>query len=163
MDALVAPVLGAPPLRRFSPPEVVRPATPAAGAGFTQKVDDGKWWRLLSVFVRLNTSADVADRTLRVEYRDADGNLLHVNGNPVTYPASTSNEDFSFSVWHPQGEWEVATTNLVPLAPMLLQPAWEFRIAVTNIAATDTLTLIRYQVERFYAPRVEDYAFDFAP
>lgn len=159
--AVVAPVLGAPPLRRFSPPEAVRGVTPSAGANFTQEIDDGKWWRLLSLFVRLNTDANVAARTLRIEYRNDEGALLHVNGNPVTYPASTTNEDFSFSVWHPRGEWEVATTNLVPLAPMLLQPAWDFRVAVNNIQAGDTLTLIRFVVEKFYPP--DSSEFDYPP
>ena len=157
MDTLVAPIPGAPPLRRYAPPAVYRGATPAAGAEFTQKVDDGKCWRLLTLFVRLGTDANVADRTLRVLYRDAEGNVLHVNGNPVTYPASTTAEDFSFSCWHPRGEWEVAATNLVPLAPMLLWPGWDFHIDVVNIQATDTLTLIRFTAEKFYAPGAADY------
>lgn len=153
----VAPVLGAPPLRRYAAPYAVRGVTPAAGANFTQEIDDGKWWRLLSLYVQLDTDANAANRTLRIEYRNDEGALLHVNGNPVTYPASTTAEGFSFSVWHPQGEWEVSTCNLVPLAPMLLQPSWDFRIAVTNIQAGDTLTLIRYTVEKFYPPDASDY------
>lgn len=157
MDTLVAPVVGAPPLKRFAPPTLVKAASPAAGAEFTQAVDDGHWWRLLTFFVVLGTSAAVADRTLRMEYRDEADNVYHVNGNPVTYPASTTAEAFSFSVWHPRGEWEVSLTNLVPLAPVLLQPGHDFHIEVTNIQATDTLTGIRYIVEKFYAPKSAEY------
>lgn len=153
----VAPDLTVPGLRPFAPPFAVLGASPAAGAEFAQGIDSGHWWMLLSLFVRLTTDTNAANRTLRVEYRDEADNIWHVNGNPVTYPAS-STEDFSFSVWHPQGEWEVApTTNLVPLAPMLLQPAWDFHIEVDNIQVGDTLTRIRYVVQKFYAPSADDY------
>lgn len=154
---LVAPVIGAPPLRRFSPPELVVGASPAAGAEFTQEVNDGYWWRLLTLFVSLDTDANAADRTLRLEFRDEAANIYHVNGNPVTYPAN-SVEAFAFSVWHPRGEWEVEPdTNLVPLAPLLLPPSHDFHINVANIQAGDTLTLIRYTVEKFYPPDSSDY------
>lgn len=160
MDALAAPALGAPALRRQSPTQLVVGASPAAGVDFVQAVNDGLWWRLNSLFVRIVTSADAADRTLRVVYRDQEDNVYHVNGNPVTYPAS-STEDFSFSAWHPRGEWEVDATNLVPLAPLLLQPGHDFAIVVTNIDNTDQLSRIRYTVEKFYAPTADEYAFPF--
>lgn len=154
---IVAPELGAPPLRRFAPPTLASGASPAAGAEFTQEINDGLWWRLLTLFVRLTTDANPANRALRVEFRDEAANLLHVNGNAVTYPA-TSTEDYSFSVWHPRGEWEIEPdTNLVPLAPLLLQPSWDFIINVDNIQATDTLTRIRFVVEKFYPPDSSEY------
>ena len=156
MDSLVAPVLGAPGLRRQSPPQLVVGANPAAGAGFAKTVDDGLWWRLLAVFVRIVTDATAANRTLRIEYRDAEDNIYDVSGNPVTYPAS-STEDFSFNVWQGQGEWEVAATNLVSLHPMLLQPAHDFAITVTNVQVGDQLSRIRYVVEKFYGPSSDDY------
>ena len=156
---LVEPELGTPPLRRHAPPELVTGVNPGAGNNFTQAVNDGYWWRLLTVSVRLNTSASVANRTLRVEYRDDAGVVWAVSGNPVTYPASTTNEDYFFNVWTPAGAWEVATSNLVPLVPNLLRPGHDFRIAVTNIQAADTLTLIRYTVERFEPPSSADYPY----
>jgi hypothetical protein len=154
---LVAPELGAPPLRRYSPPALYVGANPGNATEFTQEINDGLWWRLLTFFVRLTTDGNAANRTLRIEYRDDAGNLLHVNGNAVTYPAS-STEDFSFSVWHAIGEWEIEPdTNLVPLAPMLLQPSWDLNVNVDNMQATDTLTRIRFTVEKFYPPDSADY------
>lgn len=153
----VAPELDAPELMRRAPPELVIAAAPGAGANFTQAVNDGTWWRLVSIAVRLDTDANVANRTVRVEYRGADAIAFLVCGNPVTYPASTVAEDFYFSAWQPLGAWEVGTANLVPLAPMLLQPGQDFRIAVTNIQAGDTLTRIRYVVEKFWIPGAEAY------
>jgi hypothetical protein len=144
-------------MRRHAPPELVLVDPPAAGANFTQAVNDGYWWRLLSITCRLNTSATVADRTVRVEFRGADAVPFLLNGNPVTYPASTSNEDFAFNVWQTEGAWEVGGANLGCLAPILLQPGQDFRLTVVNIQAADTLTRIRYVVERFVAPSSGEY------
>lgn len=161
MSQLVAPVVNAPPLERFAPPDLVVATSPAAGANFTQIVDDGHWWRLNTLFVRIVTDGTAANRSVRVEYLTEADNVYHVNGNPVTYPAS-STEDYSFSIFHPRGEWEVgATTNLVPLAPLLLAPSHKFRILVNNIQATDQLSRIRYTVERFYPPKSS--AFEWQP
>lgn len=157
---LVAPLADAPPLRRQSPPQLVKAASPAAGANFVQHVDDGLWWRLITVFCRLVTSADAADRGLRIEYRDEADNIYAVMGNPVTYPANTT-EDFAFSIFQGQGEWEVVATNLVPLHPILLQPAHDFAITVGSIDNTDQLSRVRFLVEKFYPPSADDYpAFD---
>lgn len=151
---LVAPVLDSPPLQRYGLPEYVIADSPAAGANFTQTIE-GRWLvRLLSLRVRLNTDANAANRTLRLEFRDDAGTVYDVCGNPVTYPANTTNEDYFFSVWQGQGEWEVATSNLVPLHPLLLPPTHSFRILVNNIQAGDTLTLVRFWWERFYPPGV---------
>lgn len=155
LPGMVAPVVDAPPLVRHAPPELVIAASPAAGAEFTQAVD-GYWWRLLTIFVRIVTDANAANRTILIEYRDQAGNVYHRNGNPVTYPASQT-EDFSFSCFHPRGEWEVSATNLVPLAPLMLPPTHVFAIAVTNVQATDQLSRIRYVVERFKIPSSDDY------
>lgn len=154
---LVAPELGAPPLRWYAPPYRVNGASPAAGAEFTQEIDDGKWWRLLSLFVRLTTDGTAANRTLRVEYRDEASNILHVDGLAATVAASLT-ADYSFSVWHAVAEWEVEPdTALVPLAPMLLHPSWDFHVNVDNIQVGDTLTRIRFVVEKFYPPDSDDY------
>lgn len=157
MHGLVAPELDAPALRRVAPPELVLPVAPAAGANFTQAVNDGYWWRLLSIAVRLGTDGNAANRTLRVEFRGADAVPFMVCGNPVTYPAGTTAEDFFLSVWQPEGAWEVGGANLGTLAPVLLQPGQDFRVTVVNVQAGDTLTRIRYVVERFWPPVSSDY------
>lgn len=154
---LVAPTPGAPPLLRHSPPELVIADAPGAGNSFTKSVDDGLWWRLLSITARLNTSATVANRTVRVEYRGADAVPFMLAGNPVTYPASTVDEDFCFNIWQSEGAWEVGTANLGTLPLALLQPTQDFRLTVVNIQAADALTRIRYVVERFWPPKSADY------
>lgn len=143
------PELDAPPLWRYGLPEFFRAASPAAGANFSQALGGSFYARLVTLFVRLVTDANVANRTLRVEYLDTDGAVYEVAGNPVTYPAN-STEDYSFSVWQGQGEWEVAATNLVPLHPTLLPPTHSFRILVNSIQAGDQLSRISWTWERFY-------------
>lgn len=101
--------------------------------------------------MRLVTDANAANRTLRLEYRDDQDRVYDVAGNPVTYPAS-STEDYSFSAYQPRGEWEVAATNLVPLHPALLPPSHDFRVFVDSIQAGDQLSRIALVVERFYPP-----------
>jgi len=150
MHALRTPLIDAPPLVRYGLPEYVQAASPAAGAEFTQAIESRYHTRLISLFVRLVTDANVANRTLRLEYRDAEGNVFDVCGNPVTYPAN-STEDYSFSVFQPRGEWEVAATNLVPLHPILLPPTFDFHIEVNNIQVGDQLSRIRFYWERFYS------------
>lgn len=153
-----APSAFGPDLRPHGFPYLVRGVDPAAGAEFTQAVDGNFWIVLLAFTVRLNTDANVAARTLRLEYRDAEDNAYDVMGNPVTYPASTTNEDFFFSIYQTRGEWEVSTSNLVPLHPLPLPPTHDFHVEVTNIQAGDTLTRIRYVVQEFYSASPHELA-----
>lgn len=157
MSSVVAPELGAPPLIRHAPPELVIAANPGAGALFTKPIDDGYWWRVLAIACRLTTDANAANRTLRVEYRGPDQVPFILAGAASTYPANTTAEDFSLSVWQPQTAAEVGAANLAPLPGVILQPGQDFRINVVNIQAGDTLTRIRYIVERFVAPSSDVY------
>lgn len=151
MSSLVAPVVDTPALRRYGAPELVLGASPAAAANFTGEDPSGFWWRLLSVHVRLVTSADVAAREVDVEYRDVQDQRFALYGAPVTVSASDT-VDFVFSVFCPRAEWEVAGSVLVPLGPDLLYPGCDFRIVMTNAQAADQLSRIRFQRERFYPP-----------
>jgi hypothetical protein len=144
-----APLLDAPPLVRHGLPIYETRANPAAGAQFTETIDGNFLTRLVTLSVRIVTDANAANRTLRLEYLDTQGNVFAVAGNPVTYPAN-STEDYFFDVWQGQGEWEVNAANLVPLKPLLLPPTFAFRIAVNNIQATDQLSRIRFTWEQFY-------------
>ena len=152
----VAPVLDAPPLRRQSPPQLVRGVDPAAGANFAQAVNDGLHWRLVSVFFRLVTSADAADREGTIEYRDQEGNVYARFGAPVEVTADTT-IDYYFSSYRGQPDWPINATIVVPLDPILLAPAHSFNIVVAAIDNTDAVTRIRYVVEKFYPDSADDY------
>lgn len=148
MHALRTPLLDSPPLVRYGLPELVKGENPAAGAAFTQAIGGRHLERLIAVSVRLTPDATVANRTVHVEYRDDGGIRTAIAGAPVTVPASDVT-DFFFSVYLGQPDWEVVSTVLVPLPPILLLPTHEWRIAVDGIQAGDTLTRIRFWRERF--------------
>lgn len=148
MHALRTPLLDSPPLVRYGLPELVKGTNPAAAAAFAETVEGGHFQRLVAVIVRLTPDANVANRQLYVEYRDDGGVRTAIAGAPVTVPASDVT-DFFFSAYLGQPDWEVSSTVLVPLPPILLLPGHDWRIAVDNMQAGDTLTRIRYWRERF--------------
>lgn len=150
MSPLVAPLLDAPPLRRYGLPEYVQGASPAAGAHFVQAITGQYHTRLVSVFARLVTDATAAARTVLVEYRDAEDNRFVFSGAPVTQSASDT-IDWAFHVFHSQAEWEIDNSILIPLAPILLPPTFDFRVFVGSIQAGDQLSQVRFVWERFYS------------
>jgi hypothetical protein len=149
VSAIAAPVLDSPGLARFGYPELVKGSSPVAGAHFVQSVDSGLAARLLSVHVRLVTSATVADRQVVVEYRDEADNRFMLCGPNATQAASLTG-DYIFSVFQPLVVATVDSSILVPLAPILLYPAFDFRIYVAAIDTTDQLSRVRFVWERFY-------------
>lgn len=145
-----APLLDAPPLVRYGAvPEYVLGASPAPGAAFEAKTPGQNYLRLVSVFFRLVTSADVADRGVYLEYLDSAGNRFAISGAPVTQAASTTT-DYSFQAQLEAAAWPVDTAVLVPLAPVLLLPTFSFRITATNLQAADAISRVRYVQEAFY-------------
>lgn len=143
-------LIDSPRLERYGFPSLEFGTSPAAGAHFVQPIEGGYFARLLSVHCRLVTSADVADRTVVVEYRDGQDQRYMLSGAPVSQTASSTN-DWDFAVGTPRAEWPVDSSILVPLAAAILEPGQDFRIYVSGIEATDQLSAIRYTWERFYS------------
>lgn len=150
MHALRAPLLDSPPLGRYGYPEVKAGPQPAAGAHFTQPITGEFLTRLVSVFVRLVTSAAVANREVVVEYRTTEGSRYALAGSAVVQAASLT-VDYFFSAYQPEVRQPVDTSQLVPLSPILLRPTDDFRIFVVNVQAADQLSRIRFVWERFYS------------
>jgi hypothetical protein len=150
MAVPIAPVLDAPPLRRYGLPEYVIGASPAAAAHFVQELGGSFHTRLVSVFCRLVTDATVANRTVLVEYRSDDDSRFAVNGAAVTQAASTTT-DWHFDSFRDEAAWLVDDTVLAPLSPLLLPPTFDFRIFVDNVQAADQLSRVRFVWERFYS------------
>lgn len=154
--SVVAPLLDSPPLRRQSPPQLVRGADPGANTNFTQQVNDGLWWRLVSIFTLLTPDGTAANREVTIEFQTEEGSVYARDGAAVTVPASDATS-FHFSAFRTQDKWEINSTVLTTLTPIILPPGHKFAIVVVNKQATDTLTLIRYVVEKFYSPTADDY------
>lgn len=153
MDRDRTPMVDSPPLQRFGWPELAYGLAPAAGAHYSQKVDGAYLQRLVSVFVTLTTDANVADRSVVVEYRDANDRRYQVSGAPVSQTAS-SEDDWAFNVFQPRAEWPVDSGIVIPLMPTLLLPTHSWRVYVSGIQAGDQLSNVRYVFERFYSTDV---------
>ena len=152
----LAPLLDSPPLRRQSPPQLVRGADPGANTNFQAKVDDGLLWRLVSVYVLLTPDANAANREVTIDYQTPEGGVYSRDGAAVTVPASDATA-FHFSAFRDEDKWEVNSTVLTTLTPLLLPMGHSFNIVTVNKQAGDTLTLIRYVVEKFYPDSADDY------
>lgn len=149
MHALAAPVLDSPGLQRYGFPELVYGANPAAGAMFSYAVEGAYYERLVTVFCRIVCDANVADREVIVEYRDAGGNRYAIGGAATTIQA-TETGDYFFSAFLGEDIFTVDGSVCAPLPPLVLPPTHTVRIYVTNIQATDQLSRIRFVRERFY-------------
>ena len=148
MSGLFAPALDAPPLGRHGYPVTEYPASPAAGADYSDGFGGGYLCRLIAVHARLVTSADVADRELVLEYRDGQDQRIDLMGAPVEQTASTTT-DYVFSAFQGQAEWPVDGSVLVPLHPLLLPLGFDARLHIVGVQATDALSRIRVTLERF--------------
>jgi hypothetical protein len=144
------PLLDAPPLERYGLVPVVEPAaSPAAGASFVFDIEGRYYLRLLTLAFTVVTSADVADRYIALEYRNAANQRFAVFGAPVAQTAGTTTE-YLFNAWQNQAEWPVSAGVIVQLGPILLPPGYDFAITATNMAATDAISAVRFMAERFF-------------
>lgn len=145
-----APLLDSPPLIRYGEvPTLEYGTSPAAGAGFVFPVDGRYYLRLITVFFRLVTDANAADRSVNIQYRNHDDLPYLIAGAPVVQTASTTT-DYAFQAFVGQSDWPVASTVLVTLPPVLLVPTHDFIITAENIQATDAFTRVRFLYERFW-------------
>lgn len=144
------PLLDSPALYRYGLPELVFGASPAAGADFVQAVEGRYFARLVSVFVRLVTSAAVANREVVVEYRDPQAQRWMLSGSAIVQAASLT-VDYVFDAFRDVVTQPSDATQLIPLSPHLLSGSMDFRVHVVNIDAADQLSRVRFTWERFYS------------
>jgi hypothetical protein len=149
MSEAAAPLLDAPPLRRYGRPSLEYGPSPAAATAFVQTVEGAYLVRLLTLYCRLTPDANAANREVTLEYRNAADERFYLAGAAVTVPASDVT-DFMFSAYLGEATWEVDSTVLVPIAPLILEPTFDFRVNVLNAQVGDTLTRIRFVWERFF-------------
>lgn len=146
---LAAPLLDAPPLARFGLPSLEVGASPAAGASFSSKIAGNYFARLLTIRCKLVCSATVATRQVVLQYLDDAGNIYYEAGAATGLAASQAGW-FVFDAFVATDIFTVGSSAVAPFAPTLLYPTFSWKLLVTNIDATDALTEIRYQWERFF-------------
>jgi hypothetical protein len=129
--------------------------SPAAGVEWTQTVPGGVIWELLSVKLRLVTSAVVANRQTILQCRDQDDVILRAGSNNVNIPAS-STQTVTF-------ENVGATTNLgsviqglLPSPPFVLQSGWKVGTLTNGLDAGDQYSLVTLTVREWSEDEVLD-------
>lgn len=143
-------LLDSPPLVRYGNPQRIFGTSPSAGSDFTFAPDGRFYTRLVSVFCRIVTDANVANREVVVELRDQQAQRYDLSGIPVTVSANSTN-DYAFNIFQPVATSPSDATLLVPLHATLMFPSDDMRIHVVNVQAGDQLSRIRIVLEQFYA------------
>lgn len=150
MTATIEPPYLVEPYRRTQRAfrERIKGVAPAANTDYAVTME-GRYVTLLeSIFCRLTTDGNAANREVVLEYRDAETLRFALFGAGVVVTAS-STYDYSFVAGRQESAWPVDTSILVPTVTMPLLPGESFRLHLVNGQAGDTLTLIRYTWERF--------------
>jgi len=126
---------------------------PAAGTDWTTTVPAGVLWELLMVQYEITTSAAVANRNLRVEVRDENGNGVqrYVTGASVT-ATQTVRANFGAGIGTNTGV--AGTPGMLPTPPPVLLPQWTLRSLVQAIDAGDQLGFVALTVREWQLGQV---------
>lgn len=127
---------------------IIPGSPPAAGANFTLALDSRWVWRVTGCVFTLTTSAVAANRYVTLEYAENDGVSNTVNAAGVVVLAG-STQRFAGSMFRGVAEWNTGSDVLFPLFPKYLYGGSTVSILVASIQAADTLTAIRFVVDRF--------------
>lgn len=151
------PILDSPALLRYGLPEFKTHTSPAAGADFSYQLPGDFYVRLLSVYCKFVADANAASREVVLQYTDAGDNVFDLAGINTTVTASNT-AYYAFSAFQPEVVATVDSSALVPLHPVILAPTQKIILHVVNIQATDALTQVRTNWERFYTTTGERVA-----
>lgn len=150
MRGLPTPDVGAPPLLRDGFPDYVEQASPAVATDFSATVDGRFYERLLTVWVRLVTDSNAANREVVLQFVNAGSNVYRSCGAATTVSAD-STYDYSFSVWQGEDTFPVDAGILVPLDPILIPPTFKWKLHLVNAQVGDQLSRVRVYRERFFS------------
>lgn len=134
------------------PLEIVPQTAPAAGANFSATSPGRLGWRLVGLLFRLVTDANVASRSVTVDYDDGNGTVFVSNGMQGVVTASTTAR-FAFDCERTVSEANANNQVFAPLRAIEFMPGQKLQINVLNKQAGDQLDQIVSVFEReIYAP-----------
>jgi hypothetical protein len=133
--------------------ELMRPASPAAGAIFSRKIPPDTWERLRSLQVTLTTSAVVANRFPRLILRDQDNNQFLA---ALLSPAVTASSVVTLNAV-PGGITNLSGSgsSFTPLPDLILRSGYSMNIEVPGIDVGDQLSGIALLLRRIPAEYAE--------
>jgi hypothetical protein len=126
---------------------VVPGTPPGANTNFVLTLDSRWVWRIIGCVFTLTTDANVANRYVTLEYAQNDGVSNTVNAAGVLVLAG-STQRFAGSMYRGVAEWNTGSDVLFPLLPVWLYGGSTVSILVANKQVGDTLTVIRFVVDR---------------
>lgn len=122
--------------------------SPAAGAGFTITVNSRYWERASSLAFRLVSDGNAANRQVRLTVNDGDGVPLASIPTAAVQAASLT-RDYYFLPNVNAASGPVDGVFLSPLPIFFLQPTWTLVVSIASVQATDQVSLIRWNRDRF--------------
>lgn len=122
--------------------------SPAAGNGFSIKIDSKYWERIASLSFQLTTSSTTANRQVTLNVKDGTGMQL------AAFPAASVQAaslvyQYTFLPTVSTFSTVVGLNVLSPAPAFFLQPEWTLNVTVGTIDTTDAIVNIRYNRERF--------------
>jgi hypothetical protein len=132
--------------RAFS--QLLRPASPAAGAGLTLTPSGNYWFLGDSLSFTLATNSTAALRSVTFQIQDADGTPIATVPSALTVTASTTaNYTYLSTVNGESGFDNGPILNVYP--QLFVQPGYKLLLTVNNVQTGDQLSGIRHYVQRF--------------
>lgn len=148
----VAGGVGLEDVGRLAHQELITGDQPAAGQPYIFTVP-GAWdVRPLVLMARLTTSAAGANRSVVLEFRDADGVAYDVAGTDVQVTPSSSVR-YCFRADAAESQWPVDDVAVVPMQPLYMWPTYQLALKIVNADPADQLSTIRLTVEKFSTAR----------
>lgn len=129
------------------PIELVYPSQPAAGSGLDLDNPFPEGSRLLAVTFKFVTLANVADRTVSVDYEDGRGLVYARNGFGSVQQANTTGL-FSFTANRGTADWNTGGQVYAPLLPVILERGHALQVNIANVQVDDQLSNIVLAYER---------------
>ena len=125
------------------------PADVAAGAAATYTVRNDSYERIMSAFGTVTTSATVASRVPRLEYHDADGNVMAAITAANTVAAS-SQVDITWLLGMGYSNANESFDMCFGLPDLILPYKWSTVFTLLNMDPADTITGFRVISETFW-------------
>jgi hypothetical protein len=138
----------APYVRGCGTVEIVQGSQPAAAAGFAFAPPGQYVSLLVSLTFTFVTDANVANRSVRLEWDDGNGLIFAGEGTGGVVLASTTAR-FRANIDRGSADWDLNSFAYLGLPLIFLQPGQLFRISLTNAQAADQLSAIVMNWERF--------------
>ncbi len=129
-------------------PQVVRVASPAAGAGFNYRAQQGATENVRAVSFQLVTSAAVANRVPRLDLQDGD-NLVVVSVQATVAQAASLTAFWTFQVGVGAAIVGAGNVTALPLPDLFMPDGFRWVLSVGAVDVADQVSAVQVITEIF--------------